>query len=563
MTKKFFSFFGAILVLLLASSAFCADPVKPIAVDTSVTKDVYMIKGELETLTVTSLTRISITDPEVADIVNATDKEILLIAKAPGQTVLFVWDEHGKRSIVVHVYSQNLDMAKERLEGLLKEADLNEVTLTINEKEGKIVLSGGVPEYKKGKLDQILTPFGESIINFSDEEENKDLIQIDLQITELSTTLFKALGIDWTAGGNDGITLAYPETLPTTDGSIGDFFKIGDFNRTSALLATVNALIREGKGKILSQPKLVVVNGEEASFLVGGQIPIRTTTTSTTATQENVSFKDYGISMNITPKLIKGKIDIDLNTEISDIDSANAVGQDVAFTTRSANTKLYLDDGQTIVLAGLIKKNRGETIRRVPFVSKVPVVGLLFRSRSTPSAETDTELVISLTPHILTDRAAEERIAREKKEAVPEETTVNNEAVSTNIATEESPMAPIEENYSSEQHSIMPIPAAPSGLSLPTNMAEYAKTIQSKLVEAIHYPNEAQTYGWEGTVKLGLLILKDGTLALATVKESSGYDVFDQDAVETAKRIAPYNQFPSDSDLQDLEVTIPIVYSLK
>jgi pilus assembly protein CpaC len=543
MTKKFFLLFGILFTLLFVHPAFCDDSAN---VDSSTTKDIYMIKGELVNITVSSLTRISITDPEVADIVNASDKEILVIAKTPGQTILFVWDEHGKRPIVLHVYSQNLEMAKERLSDLLKEAEISEASVSISDKEGKVIVSGGIPEEKKVKFEQIIAPFADSIINFSEQEENKDLVQINLQITELSTTLFKALGIDWTAGGSDGLTLRYPETLPTTDGSVGDLFKIGDFNRTSALLATVNALIKEGKGKILSQPKLVVVSGQEASFLVGGQIPIRTTTSSTTATQENVSFKDYGISMTITPKITKGKLDITLNTEISDIDSANAVGQDVAFTTRSAQTKLYLNDGQTIVLAGLIKKNRGESISRVPFVSKIPVVGLLFRNKATPSADTDTELVISLTPHILTDRSAEEKSAREKKE------------------TEINP-APIEDSVSSlnlTEASPSPVVMQPKP-SLPTNMAEYARTIQNKMLEAIHYPSEAQTYGWEGTVKLGLLILKDGTLALATVKESSGYDVFDQDAVETAKRVAPYDQFPSDTDLQDLEVTIPIVYSLK
>ena len=95
------------------------------------------------------------------------------------------------------------------------------------------------------------------------------------------------------------------------------------------------------------------------------------------------------------------------------------------------------------------------------------------------------------------------------------------------------------------------------------SMADYMKNIQQKLTENIRYPEEAQSYGWEGTVKLNLLILNDGTLALASVKDSSGYDIFDQDAVEIAKRIAPYDAFPPDSNLHELELTIPIVYSLQ
>ncbi len=496
-------------------------------------------------MTVSSLTRISITNPEVADIVSATDKEILLIAKDIGQSVLFIWDEHGKRAITIRVYGQNLDLVKERITNLLKAANITEVTLDVNQSEGKLVLVGDVPEEKKAQFDQIVAPFGDVIINLSQKEDDKNLIQVDLQITELSTTLFKAMGFDWSAGGAAGIKLTYPETLPSTDGSVGDFFKIGDFNRTSALLATVNALIREGKGKVLSQPKLVVVSGQQASFQVGGQIPIRTTSTSTTGTQENISFKDYGITMSITPKILKGKIDLNINAEVSDIDSANAVGQDVAFVTRNAQTKLYLDDDQTIVLAGLIKKNRGQTINRVPFLSKIPIAGMLFRSKATPSADTDTELVISLTPHILTDRAKEASLAKKKAQATENQETVEDISL---------PMKTSRMSSSS---------STDNAVVMSQNMTEYIKNIQQKLTEAIHYPAEAQSYGWEGTTKLSLLILSDGTLAFATVKESSGFDALDQDAVATAKKAAPYDQFPPGANLQELEVTIPIMYSLQ
>ena len=72
----------------------------------------------------------------------------------------------------------------------------------------------------------------------------------------------------------------------------------------------------------------------------------------------------------------------------------------------------------------------------------------------------------------------------------------------------------------------------------------------------------ALQYGWEGTVKLGVLILNDGTLAFALVKDSSGHDVFDEVALNTAKKLAPFSAFPSNTDLQELNMTIPIVYSL-
>ena len=93
-------------------------------------------------------------------------------------------------------------------------------------------------------------------------------------------------------------------------------------------------------------------------------------------------------------------------------------------------------------------------------------------------------------------------------------------------------------------------------------MTGYVRDVQQKISLTIVYPPEAEQYGWEGTVKVGMLILKDGTLAFALVKESSGRDIFDEIALNTARNAAPFLAFPSDTDLQELNVTIPIVYSL-
>jgi len=98
---------------------------------------------------------------------------------------------------------------------------------------------------------------------------------------------------------------------------------------------------------------------------------------------------------------------------------------------------------------------------------------------------------------------------------------------------------------------------------LPAGGLTYSELVQKRIANAIIYPEEAREYGWEGTVKIALHILSDGTLAYAAIKESSGYELFDQCALQTAKNLAPYSNFPSGSDLQELNVTVPIVYSLE
>jgi len=509
------------------------------SLDTLYADELNLIKGEISGVDVSGLTRVSVTDPDVADIVDATADELLILGKDVGQTALFVWDASGKRTVMVYVFKQDLDIVKNRIQRLVDAAGINGVHLSANTQEGKVVISGYVAEDKKDLFDQIVIEFHSDVINLVADEDIDDLIEIDMQITELNTTLTKSLGIDWTTGGTDGFAPAYEEDVPGFDGHIRDFFKIGHFSRTGQLIAQVNALITEGKARILSKPKLVVISGEEASFLVGGEVPIRTTTFSDTgSSQENVEFKEFGISMTITPTIKNEKVDIIMNLEVSEIDASTAttVSEDVAFSTRSASTHLYLEDAQTIILAGLIKQTDAETVSRLPFVSKVPVLGMLFRSKTRP-ADQDQELVIALTPHILYKNRQDVKGKEAKK---------------------------VEQDLKSYpgQQTFSHTKPAPYYIGIPKEMTGYVRDVQQKISRSIQYPNEAQRFGWEGTVKLGMLILNDGTLAFALVKESSGHNVFDEVALSTAKQSAPFMAFPPDTDLQELNVTIPIVYSL-
>ena len=532
------------------------------APDTAVIDQVQMLKGDLETIKAPGLTRISLNDPDVADIINADDKEILLMGKGIGQTPMFIWDSRGKRTVMIHVYNQNLDLAQDRLKRLFKASEITGINTDIDDKEGKIIISGSVLKEKKDDFDKIIEPFSDSVMNLARSEDIQDLIQVDLEFIELNTTLLKNLGIDWTAGSSSStLAFTYPETIPGQDGGFPDLFKLGDFKRTSALLATVNALVEQGKGRVLSKPKLVVVSGQEASFLVGGQIPFRTTTTTGTSVQESIEFKSYGIGMNITPTIKRGRIDVLLGIDISDVDPSTAIGgnKDVAFVTRNANTRLLLDDRQTIILAGLIKHSDSEKKKKVPLLGDIPGIGLFFKNKSNPTANQDTELVISLTPTILA----------QSKPKPDQEMTMTPPAPVTSASAASAPSPGASAPETEEQidlTSSFPVPSIKNEkqpTNIPKNMEGYVKSIQNKIANAIVYPQEAKDYGWEGTVRLGLLILSDGTLAFASVKESSGHEIFDEYALNTAKQIAPYSSFPADSQLQELNVTIPIVYSLE
>lgn len=604
-------------------------------VDSAEETNIYLFKGDLVSVKVYQLTRIAISNPGIVDIVNADVDELMLIGQRVGETQIFIWDEHGKRQLIARVVDQDLNLIKERMERLLEAAEIDEVKLTVNEYEGKIVATGRAIKDKLTTFTNILDDFGPYVINLVNEEG--DLIQIDVQVTDLSTTLSKSLGFDWYVQGgtpDGGIVLDYEETIPADlDGTPSDFFKIGDFERTTALLATVNALVNEGKGRVLSKPSIMVANGSDATMLIGGEIPVQSTVQSqqTGTATTSVTYKEYGIDLTISPEIINDKIDLSMSIAIRDIDRANAVGANVAFQTRSAETRVVLNDGQTIVIAGLIKQDESEDIRRVPFISKVPIVGMLFRSKSTPTPNTEQEVVISLTPRIYRQKDLEkeygERKEREEalredmdedgmevieidpsadaddmteeeellfseegleesesdetliedEDAAPEETpgeeaamteTAGEEAVSQDAAEELAAADSGEEVVFSEEGwegALTPTPeeteAAYQDEVVSKAIADYVQDVQEKISSAISFPEEGKQEGWEGTVPLSLTILSDGSLGDVTVKSSSGHEVFDKDAAATAKVVAPFKPFPAEMDLEELKVTIPIVYS--
>lgn len=496
--------------------------------DTS--QDIELVTGDMDNIKVKNLTRISITDPDVADISDTKPDDVLVMAKKPGQTVFFIWDDYGKRTVIVRVVEEDMGLVKMRISKLLQKANIKGVNLEENALEGRVVVSGELEEEQRDLLEKILEPFDEKILNLIKEKVYTDQIQIDMQITELDTTDLAGLGLNWfNDTGQSAFKLLYSETAPVTDGSIGDFFKVGDFNRATAMLATVSAFVQEGKARVLSKPRLVVVSGKEASFLVGGEIPFLDTTLSASGGQQTTSttFKEYGVNMTITPTIKNGKIEIDLSVDVSDPDGTVTSTNGQAFSTRTASTHLNLNDGQTIILAGLIKKNKSQEVKRLPFISKVPVIGMMFRAKTTNAK--DTELVISLTPTIL----------RDNQPANPKPTVQKAS----------------QEDESADSNSWAGNESSP--------MNAYAQVLQNQISSAVHYPYEAKENGWEGTVKLDLRILKDGTLANVAIQQSSGYDVFDQDALNTAKMLAPYPPFSSDMDNEDVEVVVPIVYSQK
>jgi len=571
--KQLFSF---LIIVALAAAMVTSPALAQLEqeVDTATQQKATIFQGDIIQLKVYGLTRIAVVEPGIFEIINATEDAILISGGMEGETSVFLWDSKGKRRFEVQVIPRDLDYIMARIQKFLDASQITGLTLEKNDLEGKIMVTGKILREKRADFDAVMDKFGQHIINLA--KEDVQLVEIDVQITELSTTISKTMGIAWPT------SLAYQETLPTFKGDFGDWFRIGDFTRTDAITATVNMLISEGKGRVLSKPNVVVTSGDDATFLVGGEIPITTTTTSEGNVSENVSYKSYGIDLTVTPEIKEDKIDITLSVSIRDLDPAHAVGDNTAFTTRSADTKLLLRDGQTVVLAGLIKENKSEAEQRVPFLSKIPVVGLLFRNKQW-DPNTEIEVVISLTPRILKDKNASSSAEKatvldevknkidadlkEQEDAERKETEMDIFGKKTGgLDSEDIAPAAVKADDSGGPEEAVDAAAELAEKTIAVEdvspaVTQYVQSVQQKIAQAISFPYEAKEKGLTGTTTLNLTILSDGSLNKAAVKESSGQEIFDKDALNTAQIVAPFAAFPAEIDLQEIEISVPITYN--
>src|SRR5690606_27755231 len=136
--------------------------------------------------------------------------------------------------------------------------------------------------------------------------------------------------------------------------------------------------------------------GGQAEFLAGGEIPVITTGNLGSS---NVEYKEFGIKLNIAPVVdAHNNIMASVSTEVSAVDRSNSVGEVPAFITRRTATDIQMRDGQTLVMSGLIDRDAGKSIEKIPFLGDIPILGALFRS--TDFNDNRTELVIFVTPTV-------------------------------------------------------------------------------------------------------------------------------------------------------------------
>lgn len=163
--------------------------------------------------------------------------------------------------------------------------------------------------------------------------------------------------------------------------------------------AKVNALVTDGKAKILSRPNVTTIQGREAVINVGSSVPVPKTSSTNTATTTEFEYRDAGIILRYTPRINSdGTITAKIHTEVSTPQYVADMGA-YRFNTRSAETTVTVRDGEPMVIGGLIGAEEEKSVSKIPFLGDLPILGALFRNHR--KSKSESELIIFLTAHVL------------------------------------------------------------------------------------------------------------------------------------------------------------------
>jgi pilus assembly protein CpaC len=363
-------------------------------------------------LTDFDIARIAVTNPAVADAVVVQPHEILIDGKSPGTVSLIVWGstQREQYDLVVEPGVPNL---QRQLNILFPAEDIH-----VSASDEAVILSGQVSNntvvLRAGEIAQASASKAK-VINLLQLPGGSESQQVILQVrfaevnrralTELGANLFmtrpNAVGRSTTQqfaapGLQNGQNPSDPQDLV-----FSDFLNLFFFQRTQGIGAVVKALKSRGFFQSLAEPNLIAYNNEEASFLAGGEIPVPVVQGATGTV--TVQYKEFGIRLTFKPTIAGDVIRLKVRPEVSTLDFSNGVTLSgfriPALSVRRAETDVELRDGQSFVVAGLLDNLTQENGAEIPLLSKLPIIGALFKSKADSTER--TELMVLITPRLV------------------------------------------------------------------------------------------------------------------------------------------------------------------
>jgi pilus assembly protein CpaC len=403
---------GAALVCLTVSPLRAQDPPQALAAQATDTSgfDRVLLTAGRSTVLVTpfDVTRIAVTNPAVADAVVVKAREVLIDGKGAGTVSLIVWGENERRQYDI-VVDPGVTTLQQTFQRLFPGEDIQ---VAMNEES--IILAG------RASSNAVMLRAGEIAEGMSSKTGVVNLLQLpggsgsqqvmlQVRIAEVNRRAVHELGltlISQRSGATGRVTtqqFAAPDFDDAAPGGLEftDFLNVFFLNRKEGLGAVLKALEQKGLFQSLAEPNLIAYNGQEASFLAGGEFPVPVVQGATGTV--TILFKEFGVKLAFRPTIAGDVIRLKIKPEVSSLDFNNGItlqGFRVpSLITRRAETDVELRDGQSFAIAGLLNNLAQDDGANIPFLSKIPIIGHLFRSKAERLER--TELMVLVTPRLV------------------------------------------------------------------------------------------------------------------------------------------------------------------
>lgn len=394
-----------------------ADPASPLP---SVPTLFVVAGGSTVVQTDFPITRIAVNNPEIADATVVDPREVLVDGKTAGTVSLIVWGPQRMLQYAVVVFPATPSLQRQ-LKLIFPEQDIQ-----ISMADEAIVLSGKVSTNAVAMQAVEIAEKSSSkstVINLLQVPggDQGQQVMLQVQMAEVSQRALLEVGASFFSGpggyGNwAGRVTTQQFAAPDLDGtgprtpagaqsegklSFSDFLNLFVLNTRYNVGAVITALRGRGFFQSLAEPTLIAYNGQEASFLAGGEIPVPIVQGATGTV--SIVYKEFGVRLTFRPTISGDVIRLKVRPEVSSLDFSNGVtlsGFRVpALTTRRAETDVELRDGQSFAIGGLLNNIAQNDRASIPILGDLPIVGHLFKSRA--ERKERTELVVIITPRLV------------------------------------------------------------------------------------------------------------------------------------------------------------------
>lgn len=374
------------------------------------------------------ITRVSISDPGIADAVAVSTKEVLLNAKGPGVTTLVIWSKSGERNFFTLNVSPNLQQISTQLQQTFPGENIQVIMSA-----GTVSLVGKASSQAVAeKAAVMVSSLGKNVVNnlvVPILAEKQILLRV--RFAELQRAAIQQYGVNLFSTGalntpgtvstqqfagprpaNVAGAIGAPTTGTSSTFTLSDALNIFAFRPDLNLGVVIRALKAQNLLEILAEPNVVATSGKEAVLLVGGEFPVPVVQGGGNAGAVTIQFREFGIRLNFLPTVtINDTIKLHVRPEVSSLDYANAVtlaGFTIpALSTRRVETDVELSTGQSFVIAGLLDQRVTENLTRIPGLASIPLLGNIFKSRSVN--KNNSELVVLVTPEFTGALAAADK----------------------------------------------------------------------------------------------------------------------------------------------------------